>query len=195
MMQTSQAGSLATVGHNPLLAAFTAQQAAAHHAITHGSTPSASLAQLHPAFLHPFYPIHPSFAPLRPMLAASAAVAQNAAEDRNQPIPGKSFTIDAILGKEGKLASAGGVSSRHAAGSLSPRSAGVSVEDRAGSLSAGIIHGSSKDFGRSVAPGSLGVLQHRQHRLQSTGHPYLSSLANCTTPLSFRSAFTNARGK
>lgn len=191
--QVGTAGSLAAMGHNPLLAAAFTAQHVAHQAVTHGAGQSGgALSQIHPAFLHPFYQLHPGFgAQLRPMLAAAAAAAgsQAGAVAERPGSGGKSFTIDAILGRDGKIQSSeSSGTGTSVVGSGGPRTQTPSSavqgcrEPAAGSSRLG------------PATAALGVLQHRQHRLQSAGHPYLTSLAQCTAPLNFRSAFSSARG-
>ncbi len=92
---------------------------AAHQAMSTGAgahPAGAGMGGIHPAFLHPFYSLHPGLAPLRPMLSAAAArnpaVGAGIALEAERPgsghgKPSQSFTIDAILGKDGKLPSAG----------------------------------------------------------------------------------------
>ena len=196
--QVGTPGSLAAMAHNPLLAAaFSAQHAATHQGLsTHGTGQSGGtlLSQIHPAFLHPFYQLHPGFGQLRPMLAAAAAaVGGQAAARERLGSGGKSFTIDAILGRDGKIQTSSEVSCTTNSGttttsSISPRAQTSTATGSRDSVTAG---------GRGLGPAAsaLGVLQHRQHRLQAAGHPYLTTLAQCTAPLGFRSAFTNARGK
>ncbi len=99
-------------------------QHAAHQALTSGAAggppgaPAGLAGGIHPAFLHPFYSLHPGLAPLRPMLSAAAGAARNPAigagiaAEAERPgsghgKPSQSFTIDAILGKDGKLAGTG----------------------------------------------------------------------------------------
>ena len=178
--QIGTPSSLAAMGHNPLLAAaFTAQH------VAHGVGQSGgALSQIHPAFLHPFYQLHPGFGQLRPMLAAAAAAAGGQAAADRPGSGGKSFTIDAILGREGKIQASESTSTSTTA--TSPRAGTVATPGRDSGA------GSSR-LGPATA--TLGVLQHRQHRLQSAGHPYLTTLAQCTAPLGFRSAFSSTRGK
>ena len=136
----------------------------------------------------PFYQLHPGFGQLRPMLAAAAAAAGGQAAAERPGSGGKSFTIDAILGRDGNVqTSESSHTSTTATSSTSPRAQSVMAP---GSRDSGV--GSSR-LGPATA--ALGVLQHRQHRLQSAGHPYLTTLAQCTAPLGFRSAFSSARGK
>ena len=195
--QVGTPGSLAAMAHNPLIAAaFSAQHTATHQGLsTHLAGQSGGgLSQIHPAFLHPFYQLHTGFGQLRPMLAAAAAAAGGQATAGERPgSGGKSFTIDAILGRDGKIQTSSESSGTTDSGtttssSLSPRAQTSTAPGSRDSVTAG---------GRGLGPAAaaLGVLQHRQHRLQAAGHPYLTTLAQCTAPLGFRSAFSNARGK
>ncbi len=213
--QVSTATSLAAIGHNPLLAAFTAahQQNAAGLAGTGSGgsgTPAgggtgttagspgqgaALLSHIHPAFLHPFYNPFAAGVGFRPAVLAAAAISAGAgnnvnsggnASDGDRPgSAGKSFTIDAILGR-GEAAVARG---------SGPVSAGVRRREAAGGGAALLGNPAAQSLPSRRPPHHHHHHHQQQHHGRYSGtpasappHPYLTTLAN---PLGFRSAFSS----